>query len=64
MIKWKKIEAGEYDSLDERFHIIKAYDRIYGDHWVLYDRNEKDPFKGKYDEETLLACKNKAETLI
>ena len=47
MIKWKRLDAGEYESADERFHIIKGYDRIYGDHWILYDRNEPDEYKGK-----------------
>ncbi len=36
-MEWIKIEAGEYWSKDERFHIIKAWDRIYGLHWELLD---------------------------
>ncbi len=61
MIAWKKIEAGEYESEDGRFHIIKSYDRIYGNHWELHDRNEPDYYKGQYHENTLFDCKMKAE---
>lgn len=63
MIKWKRIEAGEYESEDNRFHITKTWDRIYGDHWRLLDRNADDYYKGLYHENTLLDCKLKAETL-
>lgn len=63
MIKWKKIEAGEYLSADERFRILKTWDRIYGDHWVLHDSNEPDYYKGKYDCDTLIGCKLKAEAI-
>ena len=63
MIKWKRLSAGEYESSDGRFYILKGYDRIYGDHWVLHDRNEPDYYKGRYDEQTLLECKLKAEVL-
>ena len=30
MITWEKLDAGEYESEDGRFYIIKTYDRIYG----------------------------------
>lgn len=63
MIKWKKIEAGEYESEDGRFHILKTWDRIYGNHWQLHDSNESDYYKGLYHENTLLDCKLKAETV-
>ena len=63
MIKWKRLDAGEYESADTRFYIIKGYDRIYGNHWILYDRNESDEYKGRYDERTLLDCKLKAEVI-
>ena len=63
MIKWKRLEAGEYESEDKRFYILQTYDRIYGDHWVLYDNHELNRYKGKYDERTLRECKAKAEVL-
>lgn len=63
MIKWKRIEAGEYESEDSRFHILKTWDRIYGDHWQLYDKNAVDYYKGIYHESSLLNCKLKAETI-
>lgn len=63
MLKWKRIEAGDYRSEDERFHIYKTWDRIYGDHWKLYDSKEPDYYKGIYHEKTLLDCKLKAEAV-
>ena len=64
MIQWKKIEAGEYEDVNKRFHIIKTYDRIYGNHWALHDRNETDYYKGQYHEKSLMDCKLKAEALL
>ncbi len=64
MIKWNKVEAGEYRSDDNRFHIIKTWDRIYGNHWQLNDGNSADYYKGLYQEQTLLDCKLKAEALV
>lgn len=64
MIKWKRIEAGEYVSEDERFHILKTWDRVYGDHWQLHDKNNPDYYKGLYHEQTLLDCKLKAEAIL
>ena len=64
MIRWKRIEAGEYESEDERFHIEKTWNRIYGNHWELWDREEPDRYKGIYNEESLIACKLKAEMLM
>ena len=64
MIKWKRIEPGEYESEDKRFHLLQTYDRVYGDHWVLRDRNVQDFYRGKYDERTLLDCKLKAEAIV
>ena len=64
MIKWKRIEAGEYESEDERFTILKTWNRIYGNHWQLCDRNERDHYKGLYQEYTLLDCKLKAEIIV
>lgn len=63
MIAWKKLEAGHYKSDDERFEIMQTYDRIYGDHWILYDKHEPNYYKGQYDERTLRECKAKAEVL-
>ena len=64
VIKWNKIEAGDYKSDDERFHIIKTWNRVYGNHWQLYDSNSTDYYKGLYQERTLLDCKLKAETIL
>ena len=64
MINWKRIEAGEYESDDARFHIIKTWDRIYGNHWQLRDKSEPDRCKGIYAEKTLLDCKLKAEAIL
>ena len=63
MLKWKRIEAGEYRSMDERFHILKTWDRVYGDHWQLHDEADSDYYKGLYHENTLLECKLKAEAI-
>lgn len=63
MIQWKRIEAGEYMSADERFYIIKTWDRIYGNHWELHDKSIPDYYKGLYHEKTLLDCKLKAEAI-
>lgn len=63
MLKWNRIEAGEYRSDDGRFHILKTWDRIYGDHWKLLDGYATDYYKGMYHCETLLECKLKAEVL-
>lgn len=63
MIKWKRIEPGEYESEDGRFHIIKTWDNLWN-HWVLSDRNVDEPYKGLYYENTLLDCKLKAEQLL
>lgn len=64
MLNWKRIEAGEYKESSGRFEIYSSYDRIYGDHWVLLDRNDPDYYKGKYDESTLREAKAKAEAIL
>ena len=64
MLKWEKIAAGEYESSDGRFYITKSWDRIYGNHWELQDKNVFDKYKGLYYENTLLACKVRAENII
>lgn len=63
MIAWVRLDAGEYESEDKRFWILKCYDRIFGNHWLLQDRNEPDYYRGQYHEETLRNCKAKAEIL-
>ena len=63
MIAWKRIEAGEYESVDERFYILKAYDRVFGNHWILHDNHESDYYKRQYHEYSLKECKLKAETI-
>ena len=62
-INWIKLDAGEYRSEDGRFYILKAYDRIFGNHWLLQDNNEKDYRLGEYHEDTLKDCKAKALVL-
>ena len=64
MIKWKRLASGEYESQDKRFYILQSYDRIYGNHWVLRDKNIADYYKQQYHENTLKDCKIKAETLL
>lgn len=63
MIKWKRLDAGEYESEDKRFYILQGYDRIYGNHWVLHDNNIPDYYKQQYHENSLRECKAKAEVL-
>lgn len=63
MIKWIREEAGVYHDKTGRLKIIKTWDRLYGNHWKLYDK-EADIFEGVYHERTLLDCKLKAETII
>ncbi len=41
---WKRNEPGDYESIDGRFSVIHAYDRLYGSHWQLTDHNKKDNF--------------------
>lgn len=53
----------ENEDEDERFKIMKSWDRIYGNHWILHDYNEENYYKGDYHEQTLRDCKAKAEVL-
>lgn len=62
MIKWKRIEAGDYYSEDERWHIVRGWDRIYGDHWILCDTHG-DYYRDSYDFDSLKQCKYVAENL-
>ena len=64
MIKWKKIDAGEYESEDGRFYILKTWNRLYGNHWTIRDRFEEDYYKGLYNEETFHQCKVRDEQII
>ncbi len=64
MLKWSKLDAGEYESSDKRFYVLWGSDRIYGNHWVLYDRSEPDYYKSQYHEATLRDCKLRAEGLL
>ena len=63
MLKWKRIEPGEYRSTDGRFYILKTWNRVYGNHWQLHDKANSDYYKGLYLENTLLECKLKAEEI-
>ena len=56
MIKWIRVEAGDYWSDDDRFHIIKTYDRLYGNHWHLMDHMKGAEFRG----DSLKQCKSVA----
>lgn len=64
MIKWIRIEAGEYKSEDSRFYIMKTWNRMYGNHWCLHDRKEVDYYKSLYLETSLMDCKLKAEAIL
>lgn len=63
MLKWKKIEAGEYATEDGRFEAYRAYDRLYGEHWILRDTKVEDYYKSQYHENNLKECKGVAETI-
>jgi len=56
-MEWIKIEAGEYYSEDERFHILHTWDRINNLHWSLWDRIKNRNYVG----ESLKYCKQIAE---
>ena len=64
MIKWTKLSSGEYESKDERFHIERKYERGFGNLWILTDNEIEDYYKSMFRENTLLACKGKAEALL
>lgn len=64
MLIWKKVEAGEYHTEDGRFEAYRAYDRLYGDHWILRDTSEADYYKSQYHESSLKECKGVAETIL
>lgn len=60
MIKFIRVEAEEYISLDERFHIIKVWDRINLIHWQLRDYT----FNKTYVCYSLKHCKQIANKII
>ena len=65
MIKWKRVEAGAYISIDRRFQIHASWDRIYKDHWKLYDTQDKEnPYRPVAHLKTLQKCKNMAEAIL
>ena len=63
-MKWIRIDSGEYESEDERFYILKEYNVTFGNHWCLYDNNEKNYYKSRHHEYTLKDCKSKAESIV
>ncbi len=63
-VQWKRIEAGEYDSLDGRFNVCKTWDRLYGNHWCLTDHNIKDYYKARTACESLKHAKHVAEMRV
>ena len=64
MLSWKKLEAGEYESIDGRFYVTKNWDRIYGDHWTLKDTTKADYYDGLHHENSLKDCKHIAEWIL
>lgn len=64
LLRWKRLEAGEYDSTDGRFNICKTWDRLYGNHWRLTDHNIKDYYKAQTACESLKHAKHVAETRV
>lgn len=63
-VEWRRIEAGEYESSDGRFYILKAWDRLYGNHWSLRDRNEEDWYKSQTACDSLKHAKYVAELTV
>ena len=63
-LEWKRLDAGEYLSTDGRFYILKTWDRLYGNHWSLRDRNVEDYYKSKTVCDSLKHAKHVAETII
>lgn len=62
-IKWIKLNSGEYESKDGRFHILRTYDAVYGNHWFLSDSNKTDNYRGEYHLDSLKFCKNTAQKI-
>lgn len=64
MPDWKRIEAGEYESLDGRFYILRSWDRLYGNHWDLMDHTVKDYYKSITHCDSLKHAKYVAQCII
>ena len=64
MIKFKRIDTGEYISEDDRFHILHTWDVIHGNHWVLFDNAINDYYKRQHHYYTLKECKSVANRII
>ena len=63
-LEWKRVEAGEYQSVDGRFHITRTWDRLYGNHWVLQDSNVEDWYKAKTACDSLKHAEHVAEMTV
>lgn len=63
-LEWKRLDAGEYESTDGRFYILKTWDRLYGNHWCLQDRNVEDYYKSQSACDSLRHAKYIAELTI
>lgn len=66
-IKWKRIAAGEYVSIDRRFRIKKMKDRLFGEYWGLQDlqlSTFKTEYMGIWKARTLALAKNKAAKIL
>ena len=63
-LEWKKLDAGEYESKDGRFYILKTWDRLYGNHWQLTDNTVKDYYKSHTACDSLKHAKHVAELTI
>lgn len=57
MIEWKRVKAGEYESEDKRFYIVKDIVKLYNS-WALIDGDIV------YYRPTLYDCKRKAESIV
>ena len=63
MIEWIKKEAGDYISKDGRFHIVKTWNTVYGNHWH-FTNNNGDYCCDSYFGDTLKSCKHYAEKIV
>lgn len=63
-LEWRRIDAGEYESSGARFYILKTWDRIYGNHWLLQDKNVEDYYKSLTACDSLKHAKHVAELTV
>lgn len=63
-LQWKRIEAGEYESADGRFHVLQCWNRLYGEHWELTDNTVQDYYKARTACDSLKHAKHVAELTI